>query len=111
MDAASAVREFPLVAAVIPENPASIEQKAPVTKAIAVFQEMKNPSKRKTAAINKNRTEGLNNITFGQDVNAIWSFNATIQEWEEIKESDYFEIGRGYWIHSKIEKTWEVAIY
>ncbi len=61
--------------------------------------------------INKNRTEGLNNITFGQDINAIWSFNATIQEWEEMEESDYFEIGRGYWIHSKIEKTWEVAIY
>ena len=35
--AASAVRELPLVAALIPEKPANMEQKAPVIKATDVF--------------------------------------------------------------------------
>lgn len=59
---------------------------------------------------NKNRTEALNNIIFDDDLGSIWAFNATAQKWEEINESDFFEIGRGYWIHSKVKKTWEVPL-
>jgi hypothetical protein len=33
-----------------------------------------------------------------------------MQKWKEIGDSDYFEIGRGYWIHSKVEKTWDVPL-
>jgi nitrous oxidase accessory protein len=60
--------------------------------------------------ISYNRTQGLNNLTFGTDVDSIWTYNAATQKWEGIEESDYFEIGRGYWIHSKVKKTWEVPL-
>jgi hypothetical protein len=59
---------------------------------------------------NYNRTQGLNNITFGTDVDSIWAYDAATQKWEEIGELDYFEIGRGYWVHSKVEKTWEMPL-
>jgi parallel beta-helix repeat protein len=58
----------------------------------------------------QNRTNALNNIDFGNDVNAIWTFNASTQAWEEITEGDNFELGRGYWIHSKVTKTWIVPL-
>ncbi len=59
---------------------------------------------------NYNRTEGLNNLIFGSEVDAIWTYNATTQTWKEITASDYFEVGRGYWIHSKVTKTWIVPL-
>ncbi|UCE74117.1 MAG: hypothetical protein JSV56_00050, partial [Methanomassiliicoccales archaeon] len=59
---------------------------------------------------NKTREAALNNITFGPDVDWIFTFNASSQKWEQIGEFDYFERGRGYWLHSKVEKTWEVPI-
>jgi parallel beta-helix repeat protein len=59
---------------------------------------------------NKNRTEGLNNLTFGSEVDAIWTYNANSQKWIEITASDYFEVGMGYWMHSKVTKTWEVPL-
>jgi hypothetical protein len=59
---------------------------------------------------NRNRTAALNNINFGSDVNAIWTFNAATQSWQEIGPSDYFELGRGYWIHSKVTKVWDVPL-
>jgi hypothetical protein len=52
----------------------------------------------------------LNNIVFGSDVGSIWTYDATTQQWLELGESDYFEVGRGYWIYSNVEKTWEVAL-
>jgi parallel beta-helix repeat protein len=58
----------------------------------------------------KNRTDGLNNIDFGSEVDAIWTYNATTQTWKEITASDNFEVGRGYWIHSKVTKTWIVPL-
>ncbi|UCE37277.1 MAG: hypothetical protein JSW00_17670 [Thermoplasmata archaeon] len=57
-----------------------------------------------------NRTEGMNNLTFGDHVDAIWSYNASAQRWEEMGESDYFQIGRGYYIHAKSECEWEVPL-
>jgi parallel beta-helix repeat protein len=58
----------------------------------------------------QNRTNALNNIDFGTDVDAIWTYNATMQKWKEITASDNFEVGRGYWIHSKVTKTWIVPL-
>jgi len=58
----------------------------------------------------KNRTEALNSLTFGTDVDSIWTLDATTQEWKEIGEQDYFEVGRGYWIHAINECIWEVPL-
>lgn len=57
---------------------------------------------------NRNRTAALNNITFELEVDAIWTFDASTQKWKEIGPSDYFELGRGYWIHATQECVWEV---
>ncbi|UCG70381.1 MAG: right-handed parallel beta-helix repeat-containing protein, partial [Thermoplasmata archaeon] len=57
-----------------------------------------------------NRTEGLNNLTFGSEVDAIWTFNVATKMWKEIGGGDYFEVGRGYWIHANIECEWEVPL-
>jgi parallel beta-helix repeat protein len=59
---------------------------------------------------NRNRTAALNNITFGSEVDSIWTYNAATQRWDEISPSDYFEVGRGYWIHSKVTKVWDVPL-
>jgi len=57
-----------------------------------------------------NRTEGLNNLTFGTHVDAIWTYNAATQKWKKIGPLDYFEIGRGYWIHACVKCEWEVPL-
>ncbi len=57
-----------------------------------------------------NRTDGLNNLTFDTHVDAIWTYNAATQKWKELGSSDYFEIGRGYWIHAKSKCEWEVPL-
>ncbi|MEE9150937.1 MAG: hypothetical protein V3U20_03790, partial [Thermoplasmata archaeon] len=57
-----------------------------------------------------NRTEGLNNLTFGSEVDSIWAFDAFSQRWEEIQENDYFEIGRGYWIHATTTCEWKIPL-
>ncbi len=57
-----------------------------------------------------NRTDGLNNLTFGSDVDSIWTYDAATQKWKEIGASDYFELGRGYWVHAKTKCEWEVPL-
>jgi parallel beta-helix repeat protein len=57
-----------------------------------------------------NRTEGLNNLIFGSDIDSIWTYKANIQTWKEITELDYFEVGRGYWVHSNVTKVLEVPL-
>ncbi|UCE36100.1 MAG: exo-alpha-sialidase [Thermoplasmata archaeon] len=59
---------------------------------------------------NKSRTFALNNLTFDLEVDAIWTYNASSQKWEQIGEFDYFEKGRGYWIHAKTDCVWEVPL-
>ncbi len=56
------------------------------------------------------RTDGLNDINFPTEVDAILSYNASTQKWEELGPTDHFEIGRGYWIHAKQKCTWEVPL-
>jgi hypothetical protein len=59
---------------------------------------------------NRQRTAALNNLAFDNEVDAVWTHNATTQQWEEVGEFDYIEYGRGYWIHATIACTWTVAI-
>ncbi|UCE38325.1 MAG: right-handed parallel beta-helix repeat-containing protein [Thermoplasmata archaeon] len=59
---------------------------------------------------NHNRTEGLNNLIFGTHVDAILTYNAAKQKWIKLGPSDYFEPGKGYYIHAKEECTWEVPL-
>lgn len=58
--------------------------------------------------VNKDRTTALNNLTFGTQVNSIWTYNATSKQWKEIVATDHFETGRGYWIHAIEECEWVV---
>jgi parallel beta-helix repeat protein len=59
---------------------------------------------------NYNRTTGLNNLTFNTHIDAIWTYNASSQKYKQLTESDYFEIGKGYYIHAKTECTWVVPL-
>jgi uncharacterized repeat protein (TIGR01451 family) len=56
------------------------------------------------------RTAGLNNLTFDTHVDSIWSYNATTQKWKELGLTDYFEPGRGYYIHAITDCEWEVPL-
>ncbi len=56
------------------------------------------------------RTKGLNNLTFDTHVDSIWTYNATTQKWKGLGPSDYFELGRGYWIHALTKCEWEVPL-
>ncbi|UCE39135.1 MAG: right-handed parallel beta-helix repeat-containing protein [Thermoplasmata archaeon] len=58
----------------------------------------------------KNRTTALNNLNFTEDVDAIWTYNSRVQRWEKMGPSDYFEVGRGYYIHAKSKCDWEVPL-
>jgi parallel beta-helix repeat protein len=57
-----------------------------------------------------NRTDGLNNLTFDNQVDAIWTYDASSQKWIEMGESDYFELGKGYYIHARTKCEWEVPL-
>jgi hypothetical protein len=59
---------------------------------------------------NRNRTAALNNLTFGVEVDAVWTFNNANKNWEEVKAGNYFEVGRGYWVHATQECVWEVGV-
>jgi parallel beta-helix repeat protein len=57
-----------------------------------------------------NRTAALNNLVFGTDVDAIQWYDPYTESWHFLEEGDYFEPGRGYWIHSKVDTIWEVPL-
>jgi parallel beta-helix repeat protein len=59
---------------------------------------------------NHNRTVGLNNLEFGVDVDCIQWYDASTQSWHFMGPDDIFFPGRGYWIHSKVTKTWDVPL-
>jgi parallel beta-helix repeat protein len=56
------------------------------------------------------RTQALNNLDFGNQVDALWTYNARTQGWEEVDESSYLFKGRGYWIHATSDCVWEVPL-
>jgi hypothetical protein len=57
-----------------------------------------------------NRTDGLNNLGFGAEVNAIQWYDASNGTWHSMDVDDYFKKGIGYWIHSKVEAIWNVPL-
>jgi parallel beta-helix repeat protein len=59
---------------------------------------------------NKMRTEALNNISYGSEIDAILTYDSTAQKWEKMGPSDYFEIGKGYYIHAKTDCDWEIPL-
>ncbi|ODS38373.1 MAG: hypothetical protein A7315_12485 [Candidatus Altiarchaeales archaeon WOR_SM1_79] len=59
---------------------------------------------------NHNRTVGLNNLTFGTDVDTIWWYDAATQTWHDMGPDDFFVPGRGYWVHAKVECEWEFPL-
>jgi hypothetical protein len=61
--------------------------------------------------INKTRDVGLGTLNFGSDIDSIWTYNSTIDKWIELIDvMDYFEVGKGYWIHSRVTKVWNVPL-
>jgi parallel beta-helix repeat protein len=59
---------------------------------------------------NHNRTTGLNNLQFGPDVDAIQWYDAVAHTWHFMGPDENFEIGRGYWVHSRVNSIWEVPL-
>jgi parallel beta-helix repeat protein len=59
---------------------------------------------------NHNRTVGLNNLEFNTDVNAIQWYDAATKIWYFMDPDDPFVPGRGYWMHSRVDTTWEVPL-
>jgi hypothetical protein len=59
---------------------------------------------------NKYRPDALNNLVFGNDVDAVWTYNSGAQKWEEVGDSNYFVVGKGYWIHAAQDCVWEVPL-
>jgi parallel beta-helix repeat protein len=59
---------------------------------------------------NHNRTNGLNNLEFNTDVDVIQWYDAATKTWHFMGPDDSFVPGRGYWIHSKVDTTWEVPL-
>jgi parallel beta-helix repeat protein len=57
-----------------------------------------------------NRTNGLNTITYGTEIDALNWYDSASKTWHIMNENDIFIPGRGYWLHSKIETTWEVPL-
>jgi hypothetical protein len=59
---------------------------------------------------NHNRTIGLNNLEFGLDVDACQWYDAITKTWYDMDSEDDFVLGKGYWVHSKVDKLWEVPL-
>ncbi len=57
-----------------------------------------------------NRTDGLNNTEFGTHINVIYWYDASTRTWNNMQKSDYFERGRGYWVHAREEIVWDVPL-
>jgi hypothetical protein len=56
------------------------------------------------------RETGLNNLGFGTEVDAIQWYDANDDTWHSMGPEDHFVPGRGYWMHSIVDTTWEVLV-
>jgi hypothetical protein len=54
------------------------------------------------------RDVALNNVNFGTDVNAIWTYDSGLGQWKSLSDTDSFESGCGYLIHALTDITWDV---
>ena len=59
---------------------------------------------------NHNRNVGLNNLTYGQEVDLIQWYDSSNQKWHDMDEDDYFVLGGGYWVHTITQCIWEVPL-
>jgi parallel beta-helix repeat protein len=59
---------------------------------------------------NFNRTNGLNNIIFGNQINKILWYDASSDTWYSMNENDVFRKGTGYWIHAKENIVWWIPL-
>jgi hypothetical protein len=59
---------------------------------------------------NRYRPDALNNLVFGSEVDAVWTYNSGAQKWEEVGDLNYFVVGKGYWIHTTQGCVWEVPV-
>jgi hypothetical protein len=59
---------------------------------------------------NRDRAVALNNLNFGTDINLIQWYDAGSGSWDVVDPADQMEIGKGYWVHSKVDMVWEVPI-
>jgi parallel beta-helix repeat protein len=57
-----------------------------------------------------NRSDGLNNLSFDTEVDAIQWFDAETKTWYDLGENDYFVPCRGYWFHTTTDCEWEVPL-
>ena len=57
-----------------------------------------------------NRTNGLNNVLYGPDVDCIQLYDASLKTWHFMGPDDHFSPGRGYWVHSKVDTVWDVPL-
>ncbi len=57
-----------------------------------------------------NRTDGLNTIDFGSQVDMIMWYDINSQTYKRMGEYDYFVFCRGYYIHATSECIWEVPL-
>jgi hypothetical protein len=58
----------------------------------------------------KLRDDALNNLEFETHVDAIWTYDNAEDSWDKLGPTDYFEVGKGYWMHSTVEASWEVPL-
>jgi len=56
------------------------------------------------------RTQGLNKLSFGTEVDSICSYDSATQNWKELGSTDNFESGMGYWVHATTTCVWEVPV-
>jgi hypothetical protein len=54
------------------------------------------------------RDVALNNVNFGTDVDAIWTYDAELSQWKTLTGTDSFERSCGYLIHALTDITWDV---
>jgi hypothetical protein len=52
----------------------------------------------------------LNNLGFYTEVDALYYYSSVTRKFKEMGSSDYFEPGRGYYIHVKTDCIWEVPL-
>jgi parallel beta-helix repeat protein len=57
-----------------------------------------------------NRSNGLNNIGFGTEVDAVQWYDSASKSWHLMGDNDIFIPGKGYWVHSKVDTVWDVPL-
>jgi hypothetical protein len=43
-------------------------------------------------------------------IDVVESYNSFLGQFKVLTDTDYFKLGQGYWIHSKVIKIWQVPL-